>query len=146
MWSSSISYTIGMKSNGTVQILCFKIWTDIAILLNVYLVSPWYAVLSDCLCVDCRWAWGDLLSLHLLQQPSVLQRLYDEVRSLREGQTNRLVCSAFLRLPNRKSCPQYYECIATPMDLTRIQVGGAGGWSRWVEQVGGAGEWSRWVE
>jgi protein polybromo-1 len=60
---------------------------------------------------------AEVLSLEV----ELLHSLYDAVRNHKEEETGRLLCASFLRIPNKKSFPEYYDAIECPVDLSRIQ-------------------------
>ena len=64
-----------------------------------------------------RWA---LIRISLLQT-HLCQKLYDFLRRAKDEE-NRLLCECLVRVPSRRSHPQYYDVIKTPIDLMRIQV------------------------
>lgn len=54
----------------------------------------------------------------------ICHQLYDTIRNFKDSE-NRLLCEFIVRLPNRRSVPEYYKIISHPIDLIKIQVGGA---------------------
>ncbi|XP_078668227.1 protein polybromo-1-like isoform X1 [Branchiostoma floridae x Branchiostoma belcheri] len=50
----------------------------------------------------------------------VIQDLYDIIRNHRD-ENGRLLCDPFIRAPNRRNAPDFYEAVDTPIDMLRIQ-------------------------
>ena len=63
---------------------------------------------------------------HIILTPPPLQtelcnKLYDALRSFK-GPDNQPLCDFVVRLPNRRSIPEYYKVVTYPIDLLKIQV------------------------
>ncbi|ELU08320.1 hypothetical protein CAPTEDRAFT_221993 [Capitella teleta] len=50
----------------------------------------------------------------------VCQELFETIRN-HKTEDGRLLCEAFIRLPKRRSEPEYYNMVAQPMDLMKVQ-------------------------
>ena len=55
-------------------------------------------------------------------QTEICQKLYEQLRKYKD-EDNHTICEFLIRAPNRRSFPDYYERVATPIDLLKIQVG-----------------------
>ncbi len=54
-------------------------------------------------------------------QVGVCHTLYDHVRKYKD-EKHRVLCEFLIRAPSRRSQPDYYDVISSPMDLMKIQV------------------------
>jgi protein polybromo-1 len=63
-----------------------------------------------------KWSFPD----ELKTATHLCQKLYDFLRRAKDDE-NRLLCECLVRVPSRRSHPQYYDVIKTPIDLMRIQ-------------------------
>eukprot|EP00105_Crassostrea_gigas_P034204 XP_019918352.1 PREDICTED: protein polybromo-1-like isoform X16 [Crassostrea gigas] len=50
----------------------------------------------------------------------ICQELYETIKTYK-GEDGRLVCETFIRVPQRRAAADYYEVVATPIDLRKIQ-------------------------
>ncbi|XP_062616162.1 protein polybromo-1-like [Saccostrea cucullata] len=50
----------------------------------------------------------------------ICQELYETIRTYK-NEEGRLICETFIRAPQRRAVPDYYEVVATPIDLRKIQ-------------------------
>ncbi|XP_078341267.1 protein polybromo-1-like isoform X4 [Crassostrea virginica] len=50
----------------------------------------------------------------------ICQELYETMKTYK-GEDGRLICETFIRVPQRRAAADYYEVVATPIDLRKIQ-------------------------
>ncbi|XP_048584024.1 protein polybromo-1 isoform X2 [Nematostella vectensis] len=61
-----------------------------------------------------------LSSTRSLDPTDLCSELYEAIRNYR-SEDGRVLCEAFIRVPKRRSSPEYYDVISTPIDLLKIQ-------------------------
>lgn len=54
-------------------------------------------------------------------QIHLCHKLYDAIRTLK-NEDNQLLSEFVVRLPNRRSVPEYYNVVSHPIDLLKVQV------------------------
>ncbi|XP_070557674.1 protein polybromo-1-like isoform X3 [Ptychodera flava] len=55
-----------------------------------------------------------------VDQADICQELYDTIRNYKDDD-GRLLCESFVRVPKRRSLPDYYDVVTTPIDLLKVQ-------------------------
>jgi hypothetical protein len=78
---------------------------------NNYVFNP---VCNVCKCIKM------IFEYYFHQQQQQMQSLYDFMRRYRREDGSEL-CEPFIRAPKRRTDPQYYEVVADPIDMLRIQ-------------------------
>lgn len=53
-------------------------------------------------------------------QSELCQQLYDSIRNIKK-EDGSMLCDTFIRAPKRRQEPSYYEVVANPIDLLRVQ-------------------------
>ncbi|XP_072181869.1 protein polybromo-1-like [Diadema setosum] len=59
-------------------------------------------------------------SVNVQDVGEVIQELYEIIRS-HKNEEGRLVCEPLIRVPKRRSAPEYYEVVSNPIDMLKIQ-------------------------
>ncbi|XP_071960980.1 protein polybromo-1-like isoform X2 [Antedon mediterranea] len=59
-------------------------------------------------------------SIQTMEVVDICHELYETIRNEKD-ENGRLVCEAFHRAPKRRSQPDYYEVVSSPIDLLKIQ-------------------------
>ncbi|XP_077995606.1 protein polybromo-1-like [Glandiceps talaboti] len=55
-----------------------------------------------------------------VDQADICQELYDTIRNYKD-EDGRLLCESFVRVPKRRSLPDYYDVVTIPIDLLKVQ-------------------------
>ncbi|XP_054751067.2 protein polybromo-1-like isoform X7 [Lytechinus pictus] len=59
-------------------------------------------------------------SVNVNDAGEVIQELYDIIRNYK-NEDGRVICEALIRIPKRRTTPEYYEVVSNPIDMLKIQ-------------------------